>query len=231
MGAGQDASTFVRLMAAAPLMLLAAFAAYIAWSELPHEQARDTLNALSDGTDINREAIEAAQLQLATAANRMPMNGSLRVAQGRLALSLVRYTDGQDAIKYAAGAAAFYRDGLRRKPNARGAWRGLFAAEYVSRGPSPQLARVFDGLHLFDSGAPFSALTMLDTALRHPEFLSAERLEQVLGLAQPLVETWYMRRPVARVYLSLPETGQLMLRQALDDGDAFADWVDRVVTQ
>lgn len=231
MSTHSDASVLKRIAVAVPFLAMAAFAGYLAWSELPREQARGALNALSDGAELERDAAREALQHLETAASRLPMNGSHRIAQGRLALFLMP-PEPQDAAKAQAQVATnYFMDGLRLKPNARGAWRGVFAATYVSKGPSPDLARVFEGAYLFDSAAPFSALTLMGVVLRHPGFVPAERYEQVLTFAQPLYDTWYMRRPMARLYVTLPEDAQTSMRRSLAEGDAFAKWAESLAAE
>lgn len=231
MSTHRDVSILKRIAVAIPIFAAAAFAGYVAWSELPREQARNALNALSDGTELGRDTAQEALQNLETAASRFPMNGSHRIAQARLVLFLMPPEPEEAASVQAQLASKYFVDGLRLKPNARGAWRGVFASTYVSKGPSPELARVFEGAYLFDSGAPFSALTLMSVVLRHPGFVPAERYEQVLSFAQPLYDTWYMRRPMARVYVTLPEDAQTSLRRSLVQGDAFAKWAERLAAE
>lgn len=231
MSTHSDASILKRIAVAVPILATAVFAGYLAWSEWPREQARGALNALSDGTELGRDAAEEALQNLEVAALRAPMNGSHRIAQARLALFLMPREPQEAAQAQAQLASSYFMDGLRLKPNARGAWRGVFAATYVSNGPSPELARVFEGAYLFDSAAPFSALTLMSVVLRHPGFVPAERYEQVLNFAQPLYDTWYMRRPMARLYVTLPEDAQTSMRRSLVQGDAFAKWAESLAAE
>lgn len=231
MSTHSDASMLKRVALAVPILATAAFAGYLAWSELPREQARGALNALSDGAELEPDTAEEALRHLETASSRFPMNGSHRIAQARLTLFLMPREPRDAAQAQAQLASDYFIDGLRRKPNARGAWRGVFAATYVSKGPSPELARVFEGAYLFDSAAPFSALTLMGVVLRHPGFVPAERYEQVLTFAQPLYDTWYMRRPMARLYVTLPEDAQVSMRRSLVEGDAFAKWAESLAAE
>lgn len=199
-------------------------ACWLAWTELPHETARPQLNALPDRTAISLSQLVAAREAVAMSRSRAPVNGRHSVAEARLYLASLGRVSPDALPGTAQEAAQSFARGLQRKPNARQAWRGMLAARYVADGPGPSLVPVMRGAYLFDRGDPFTAMTLLEIVLRHPGLLSREDEDQIAAFVPKLFDTWYMRRPLARLYVKLPTDAQAMVLSRLEDGGAFDKW-------
>jgi len=223
-----SSSLLLRSLAAGVFGAFAMASAYLAWASWPREQVNSVLSDINRGHPLPPETVEWAQESLRASVDRMPVNGAFHVALARLVLAEAAAGDRADYAATARGAADLFASGLRLKPNARVAWRGLFASIYAAEGPSPQLTRAFEGTFLFDRGAPMSALTMLEVALRHPETVTAGTLERVLEFPARLYETWYMRRPMARMYVRLPDEAKALFDASFAQGAGFGDWAERL---
>lgn len=197
---------------------------WIAISQWPAEVSRPALILLEEGEPASTAVLVRAEIAMGTASARMPFNGSNFVTRARLVIANVRNLPADQHARVAGRAADLFADGLRLKPNARGAWRGYLASVYISEGPGERLVQASDAALLFDGSDPFTALTLVDAALRFPESFPDDLHERLLALVPRLHSTRFMRRPLAGLFVSLDEQGQELLLAQLASDSQFRDW-------
>lgn len=202
----------------------AVFAAWQAVEEIPLASARWMLDPLSRGQPVEQQALKDAQSLLEQVA---PIRVARDVFLGRSIVAELSYLEATDRPNLAATAAKSFRDGLARRPNAPGAWRGLLASELVSSGTIESVSGPVSGAVQLDKGDAFTSLVILEIVLRAPNAIPTELRSAALSDASKHEAYWRTRNRLARLYVSLDDTGKSTMRAYLNDPEGFDRWSRR----
>lgn len=213
---------------AAAMFAGAALALWIAFADLPRERAHGALNPLKAGEIPPREELDRAADLLAAARARAPWRGEVHIDAGRVALARLTTLDPSEVPEAARDAYAMFAEGLARKPNARGGWRGLMAAALLGLGPGEEVRKAVEAALLLDPGDAFTALTALEIVLRYPGLFDEETRELAYRAIPRAETTWNVRRAFARLYVSLDEAAQAEVVSRLEDPERFIRWAEHV---